>query len=83
VLPKASSSPLTPTETKIEVKETGIDMPVMIEGVEIESFMEQTGKTKEDIERILMKYKLKKDECLILAFDETGKVKITKKEGQN
>ena len=65
VLPKASSSPLTPTETKIEVKETGIDMPVMIEGVEIESFMEQTVKPKR-FERILIEYKLKRRSLSLL-----------------
>ncbi len=80
VLPKAASSPLTPKDNNIAVNETGPDLPVMIEGVEIESFMERTGKTKEDIEKILSDNNLSKKDCLILAFDGNGNLKLTKKQ---
>ncbi|MDD4124452.1 MAG: DUF421 domain-containing protein [Eubacteriales bacterium] len=80
VLPKAASTPLTPKDSNITAEETGPDMTVMIEGVEIESFMERTGKTKADIAKILSENKLSKKDCMILAFDENGTVKLTKKE---
>ncbi|NLN55146.1 MAG: DUF421 domain-containing protein [Clostridiales bacterium] len=80
VIPRASAAPVTPDDTNLKVKETGPDMPVMIEGVEIESFMNRTGKTREDIKTILNQHNLKKEDCLILAFDETGRFKITKKD---
>lgn len=79
VLPKADAAPLTPKDNNIKVSENGLDMPVMIEGVEIESFMEQTGKTKGDIEKILIKNGISKEDCLVLTFDENGKPKLTKK----
>lgn len=80
VLPKAASAPLTPKDTGAAVTENGPDLTVMIEGVEIQSFMDEAGKNKADIAKALADNGINKKDCLILAYDETGTAKLTKKE---
>jgi len=82
VLPKAEVSPLTPKDAGVKVGEIGLDMPVVIEGVEIKSFMSQAEKTKGDIEKELRRGGIPKKKCVALTFDENGRAKLIKKEGE-
>lgn len=77
---RENASPVTPNGQKSSFEESGVDIPVVTDGIEIDEFMQAINVTKNDIDKVLKHKKTKKRDCLVLSLDGKGGATVIKKE---
>ncbi len=79
VIAKQKDQPLTPNDMKIDVKEKGIDHPLVVDGQIYYKSAEKIGFTEKDILREVKKCGCRLDEIFLLAIDDAGNTTLTRK----
>lgn len=80
VMLKEENSPVTPNDLKLPVKSEHLPCLVVSDGKIIEKDFELCNMTKEKVEGILRKKKLKAEDVFIMTADKGGKYNIIEKE---
>lgn len=71
VLPKSAYAPLTPNDQKIDVEEVKLPLTIICDGVYEPTNLDLAGITSEQVDTLLSKNKLSKENVLLLAVNGT------------
>lgn len=81
VFPTAKASPLTRADTNIPMQETGIGLPVVVEGKIMPTSMQDAGVDEAWIMSTLSKSNIRRADVLLMTVDEQKRATIVNKTG--
>ena len=74
VLPKSGFAPATPKDLKVEADDSEIPYPIICEGSSFSENLLLCGVTDEEVDSLLERHALKRDDVLLLTVDKQKKV---------
>lgn len=70
VITNTADSPLTPTDAGITPVETGVALPLIVNGLFMEDSMRHTGVDRHRLEKLLGRLRITQEEVLLMTVDE-------------
>lgn len=82
VIPKAEKQPVTIKDMKIQPKYTGYTRSIILDGIFIESNLNELGRDRNWLDEQLKRFNLTIENTLLFTSDELGNVYCQGKEGK-
>lgn len=80
VTPRAKNKPVTVSDLKLNIPETGIAHAIIIDGTVKKEALQGSGLSEEWLKKAIKESKLSLDEIFLMTVDDLGKTNVIKKE---